>query len=240
MKTLLTNYSFDPASRTVTFNNISFAQNRLLLIVNSSRGEIIYNFADPALGATAFANTNGDEISSQFWYGRSTTVTLSYDTTTHAATDVLTIFAEANNPNQQILPVESFSESIVPSENSGPNIAEQGLRVFAQTRGHVLGRVAILDTTPQILSEIGKFQGSWPSYLFFQNQSPQNMYLMPTSIEDAGGYLGITDDWPWILLAPGASLTYESAFIPAGGWRAKGETAGQRLVFHYTPVFYGG
>lgn len=57
MKVLVTDYSFNASSKTVTFNSYTNIElNRLLLITNATRNTIIYNFANPTLGGTIAGN----------------------------------------------------------------------------------------------------------------------------------------------------------------------------------------
>lgn len=52
MKTLVKNYIFDPTNKTVTFSDYeTIALERVLLITNATKNKIIYNFANPLLGA---------------------------------------------------------------------------------------------------------------------------------------------------------------------------------------------
>lgn len=77
MKRLVTNYTFNAAAKTVTlpdFTSITLPQ--LLLITNVTDGIILYNFADPVLGATVATNV----------------VTLEYNTTSMSNTDALQIY----------------------------------------------------------------------------------------------------------------------------------------------------
>ncbi len=77
MKRLITNYTFLPSQRKVIFNDYnSITLEGILLITNVTRGEIIYNFADPNKGGTVSGNV----------------LTLTYDTTQMSATDKLQIF----------------------------------------------------------------------------------------------------------------------------------------------------
>jgi hypothetical protein len=58
MKTLITNYTFNAASKTITFSDYtSIDLNRVLLITNSTTNTIIYNFASSTLGGTVSGNT---------------------------------------------------------------------------------------------------------------------------------------------------------------------------------------
>lgn len=77
MKRMITNYSFDKTAKTVTLPDYtSVSLESLLLITNVTDGAIIYNFADPATGATVAGNI----------------ITLEYDTTTMDNLDKLQIY----------------------------------------------------------------------------------------------------------------------------------------------------
>lgn len=77
MKILATAYTFNAAARTVTLNALTaISLEQVLLISNVTRGEIIYNFADPARGATVAGNV----------------LTLEHDTSEHNDADRLQIF----------------------------------------------------------------------------------------------------------------------------------------------------
>ena len=79
MKTLVQYYGFTPASRQVTITKLSSVSlEQLLLITNVTTNTIIYNFADPAYGATVLGNV----------------ITLDYDTTSMNASDKLQIFID--------------------------------------------------------------------------------------------------------------------------------------------------
>jgi hypothetical protein len=77
MKKLISNYTFNPTSKTITFNDYSLIElESILLITNVSSNQIIYNFADPCYGAGVNGNT----------------VTLVYDTTSMSSSDALQIY----------------------------------------------------------------------------------------------------------------------------------------------------
>jgi hypothetical protein len=82
-KKLIRTYTFVPASKTVTVTGI-VNMTSLLLITNTTRNVILYNFADPTYtGTTSYNSTTN-----------ATTITLSYPTGTHLATDSLQIYVE--------------------------------------------------------------------------------------------------------------------------------------------------
>jgi hypothetical protein len=79
MKKLVTNYTFDPLNKTITFNDYdSIELERVLLITNVTRNEIIYSFADPSKGGSVSGNV----------------LTLNYDTSDMDETDKLQIWYE--------------------------------------------------------------------------------------------------------------------------------------------------
>jgi hypothetical protein len=82
MRSLISNYSFDPALRTVTLLDFSSIElERVLLITNVTRNKIIYNFADPQLGGSVSGNS----------------VILNTDTSGMLSTDKLQIFYETTD-----------------------------------------------------------------------------------------------------------------------------------------------
>jgi len=77
MKRMITNYTFDKAAKTVTLLDYTAIDlESLLLITNVTDGTIIYNFADPAAGATVTDNV----------------ITLEYDTTAMDDNDKIQIY----------------------------------------------------------------------------------------------------------------------------------------------------
>ena len=79
MKILFEDYTFNAASKQITFNTTSVVGlEQLLVITNVTDNIIIYNFADPAAGGTIANNI----------------LTLDYDTTSMSNTDSLQIFLD--------------------------------------------------------------------------------------------------------------------------------------------------
>jgi hypothetical protein len=79
MKKLIDNYTFNPTGKKITFNDYDAIElERVLLITNVTRNEIIYSFADPSRGGSVSENV----------------LTLNYDTTGMSATDKLQIWYE--------------------------------------------------------------------------------------------------------------------------------------------------
>jgi hypothetical protein len=84
-KKLIRTYTFTPASKQVSFDGFVNLSN-LVLITNTTRNTIIYNFADTALGGTSTYNAATNR----------TTVTLTFNTSTagHLAADSLMIYVD--------------------------------------------------------------------------------------------------------------------------------------------------
>jgi len=49
---ILESYAFTPSTRTIVVTGKNIRQEQLLLITNTTRGVVIYNFSDPTLLAT--------------------------------------------------------------------------------------------------------------------------------------------------------------------------------------------
>ena len=101
---ILESYAFTPATRTIVVTGKNIRQEQLLLITNTTRGVVIYNFSDPTLLATSYSvpTMTGPVPSAT----EQTTIVLAYNTTAHLSTDKLAILVE-----------ETYTE-IVPSETT--------------------------------------------------------------------------------------------------------------------------
>lgn len=82
-------YTFNPGAKTITFSGLPQTINlsNILLITNVSRNTIIYNFADTATGAVSFNNN---------------VLTLTFDTTSHSASDVLQVFLDTESKEESL------------------------------------------------------------------------------------------------------------------------------------------
>lgn len=99
-KKLLHKYEFDASAQTVKFFDV-IKQERILLITNVTANQIIYNFADDTLGASAFT---------QDLTAKTTTLTLDFDTTAMADTDKLQAFVEKDNT--EIRPDKTYTDPV--------------------------------------------------------------------------------------------------------------------------------
>ena len=91
-------YTFTPATRTIVINNKFIPREKLALITNVTTNQVIYNFSDPSLKATAYTNSINAAMV------ETTTIVLNYNTTSMASTDKLQIM------------LDEYEEKFVPSE----------------------------------------------------------------------------------------------------------------------------
>jgi len=91
-------YTFNPATRTIVINNKFIPREKLALITNVTTNQVIYNFSDPSLKATAYTNNINSAMV------ETTTIVLNYNTTSMASTDKLQIM------------IDEYEERFVPSE----------------------------------------------------------------------------------------------------------------------------
>ena len=91
-------YTFNPATRTIVINNKFIPREKLALITNVTTNQVIYNFSDPSLKATAYTNNINAAMV------ETTTIVLNYNTTSMASTDKLQII------------IDEYEERFVPSE----------------------------------------------------------------------------------------------------------------------------
>lgn len=96
---ILESYTFTPGTNTVVINGKSIRREQLLLITNVTAGTVIYNFSDPSLMASSYANTFSPTTGQE-----TTTIILNYTCSAMSSTDKLAILVE-----------ETYTE-IVPSE----------------------------------------------------------------------------------------------------------------------------
>jgi hypothetical protein len=104
-------YTFSPSTRTITIPR-QLPRERLLLITNVTSNQVIYNFSDPTLTATAYTFAQPTNAYSN----PTTTITLAFNTTGMNASDQLSIVvdevAEAFVPDEAYVdPVNKFRTS---------------------------------------------------------------------------------------------------------------------------------
>jgi len=108
-KTILeTSYTFTPSTKTVVIPR-AIPKERLILITNVTTNDVIYNFADSTLTADSYT-VNGSADTS--------TVVLTYDTTTMSSTDKIQIIVDEYD--EKISPSETFMDPVGKMRISAP------------------------------------------------------------------------------------------------------------------------
>lgn len=99
-----TQYTFTPASRTITIPR-SLPRERLLLITNVTTNKVIYNFSDSTLTATAYSLAQPTNATNAI-----TTIILAYNTTAMSSTDKLQIVVD--EPAELFAPDETYLDPV--------------------------------------------------------------------------------------------------------------------------------
>jgi hypothetical protein len=102
---ILESYALTPATRTIVVTGKNIRKEQLLLITNTSTGNVIYNFSDPSLNSTSFVNAV-DSVTGQ----ETTTIVLAYNTAAMSSTDKLAILVEETY--QEIIPAEIMRDPV--------------------------------------------------------------------------------------------------------------------------------
>jgi hypothetical protein len=98
------NYTFTPSSRTIVINR-NLRREQLMLITNVTRNTVMYNFSDPNLGATSYTTAINATTAAA-----TTTIVLSYNTTSHLSTDKISILVEETAETFQ--PIETLLDPV--------------------------------------------------------------------------------------------------------------------------------
>lgn len=96
-----TQYTFNPATKTIVFNHYIPAE-RLVLITNVTKNIVIYNFSDPSLKGTVSASVDGN-------MNELTTVVLNYNTAAMSSTDKISILVDEYE--EKFSPAETYLDS---------------------------------------------------------------------------------------------------------------------------------
>lgn len=152
MKTLVKNYTFNPATKQITITNLTtISLEQVLLITNTTDNIIIYNFADPNLGATVSNNI----------------LTLDYNTASMSSGDSIQIFIDIPNTTDletlATIMMDGFasivSELQAMKTNQGiPNAAAQ-IRV-APIVGGYLDTISTISSMGAYRTDLNNFQNT--------------------------------------------------------------------------------
>ena len=106
-------YVFNPSTQQITVTAKYIRPEQLMLITNVTRGTVLYNFSDPALGYTALTNAANTQSGMQ-----STVITLAYNTAAQSSTDKIAILYEETN--ELMYPAEVMKDSVNKLKTSTP------------------------------------------------------------------------------------------------------------------------
>lgn len=107
-KQLISKYTFDPSTNTVTVDNV-ISLDRFLIITNVTRNETIYLFNDSVNGIQSYSNTLNPET---------TILELKYDCSAMSSSDILQIFVEFEHTSME--PSETFIDPVNKLRVSNP------------------------------------------------------------------------------------------------------------------------
>ena len=102
---IIESYTFTPSTRTIVVTGKNIRREQLLLITNTTTGTVLYNFSDPALGATSYVNAV-DATTAQ----ETTTLILAFNTTAMSSTDKISILVE--EAYQEMTPSEVLRDPV--------------------------------------------------------------------------------------------------------------------------------
>ena len=108
-KRLVYNYTFTPSTSTIVVDEF-YSRKNLLLITNVTSGIIIYNFADPSLGASSVTYNSSTS---------KTTIVLEYNCSAMSSTDDIQIFVDEGS-GQKIEPIEMLYDPVNKFRTSQP------------------------------------------------------------------------------------------------------------------------
>ena len=110
-----TYYSFTPSTRTIVIPHV-VPKERLVLITNLTTNQVLFNFSDPNLTATAY--TIGPDTTGNYPNATITTLTLNYNTTAQTNTDKLQIIVDEYE--EKFSPSDTYLDPINKLRTSQP------------------------------------------------------------------------------------------------------------------------
>jgi hypothetical protein len=107
---IIESYTFNPTTKTIVVVGKNIRKEQLLLITNVTQnvayqGTVLYNFSDPALGATSYVTAVDANSGTE-----TTTIVLSYNTAAMSATDKLSILVEETYT--ELIPAEIMRDPV--------------------------------------------------------------------------------------------------------------------------------
>jgi hypothetical protein len=158
-------YAFDKTAKTVTFSGLrqSITLSNILLITNVTANTIIYNFADSTKGAVSFNNN---------------VLTLDYDTSSMANTDVLQIFLDVPSSEESLHDLLRRMNKLLES-NATVDIYQRQ-RVVLDGIGNSRGTPTEVTTTVPISGTVSMSGGNLISSQFAPNNT-SNPYTIAST-----------------------------------------------------------
>lgn len=175
MKQLATAYSYAPVQRTVTLTGLNVPLGYILLVVNATRGQIIYNLADPLLAAASYLRAEDSVL----------TLNSSVDTSLHSASDDLTIFYDNGAESQMVLVQGPAGPQGIPGTTSWLGITDKPASFPASEHTHLKSEITGLDADLADLSAADTALGERIDYLT-ENLDPAAL----DSIAEAAASIG--------------------------------------------------
>lgn len=180
MKILIQDYTFNAATKQITFTGYAAVQlSQILLITNTTAGTIIYNFADKLKGGEASGNV----------------LTLAYDTASMNNADELQIYYDDPDAYQPV----SLATTIAGEDNDNDAIRTEG------TSKELIGSAAatnedLIPSTEVLLAGFSRFSlqitGTWVGTITIgcsnDNQNFSNAITFNNASTTAGGATSIT------------------------------------------------
>jgi hypothetical protein len=185
----LKGYTLNPSTRVITYPGI-IKQEQLILITNVTAGQVIYNFSDPSLKATAYATSISGATGT-------TTITLNFNTAAMSSTDKLQFIVD--EVNERMEPSEvlkdpvnklrvSQGQALIDTDfeygsqqTKWENLAMINNRPFAFQNANAITNIsAITMSTGSKTVSVSKSSGNFPA-----NGSP--IYVQDTFLSIANG-----------------------------------------------------
>jgi hypothetical protein len=167
----LKGYTLNPATRTITYPGI-IKQEQLILITNVTAGQVIYNFSDPSLKATAY-NTSIVGATG------TTTITLNFNTAAMGANDKLQFIIdqvdETMNPSEILKdPVNKFrvsqAQALIDTDfeygsqaSKWENLAMINNRPFAFPNANAIALTSVTMNTNSATVTVVRSSGNFPA-----------------------------------------------------------------------------
>ena len=158
-------YAFDKTAKTVTFSGLrqSITLSNILLITNVTANTIIYNFADSTNGAVSFNNN---------------VLTLDYDTSSMANTDVLQIFLDVPSSEESLHDLLRRMNKLL--ESNATVDVYQRQRVVLDGIGNSRGTPTEVSTTVPISGTVSMSGGNLITSQFAPNNT-SNPYTIAST-----------------------------------------------------------